>query len=138
MAFEWNQSLSVGVEQIDAQHRELFARVNKLLEATSQGKGRNEVGSTIDFLADYVVSHFASEERLMSQHSYPEYGAHKAQHDRFMQEFHALKDKFEAEGVTTVLIVQVQRKVCDWLVNHVSKVDKALGSFLVGTQAVRA
>lgn len=137
MAFEWNQGLSVGVDQIDAQHKELFARVNRLLAAASQGKGRDEIGATIDFLADYVVTHFGTEERIMSRCGYSDFKPHKDQHERFLHEFSGLKKKFEDEGVSTLLIVLIQQKVCDWLTNHVSKVDRALGKFVLENKVLQ-
>ena len=58
MAIQWNEELATGVLEIDNQHKEIFARINRLLEASSQGKGKQEVGRMIDFLGDYVISHF--------------------------------------------------------------------------------
>lgn len=130
VAFAWRPDLSVGFDEIDSQHKELFARVNKLLEAASQGKGKEEVGKTIEYLGQYVVSHFGMEERHMTRGQYPELPSHKAQHVQFTSDFSALKKKFEAEGPSSQLTILIQRQVCDWLINHIGKTDKALGAFL--------
>ena len=44
MAIQWNDSLAVGIEVIDAQHKGIFSMVNNMLSAMSQGKGTEEVG----------------------------------------------------------------------------------------------
>ena len=42
MSIEWSNSLATGVTEIDDQHREIFNRVNRLSEACSEGKGKEE------------------------------------------------------------------------------------------------
>ncbi|AEE95232.1 bacteriohemerythrin [Mahella australiensis] len=130
MAIQWDQSLSVGIDEIDNQHKELFSRVNALLDACNQGKGKQVVGEIIDFLGDYVVTHFGAEERYMQQYGYPDYDAHKAMHDGFIDSFSELKKKFESEGPGIQLVLLTNRTVVDWLINHIGNTDKALGGFL--------
>lgn len=131
MAFQWTTSLSVGVSVIDEQHKEIFARVNKLLDATSRGKGKEEIGQTLDFLGKYVVAHFGAEEARMRDANYPEAAAHKKQHEQFLRDFTALSGQFDREGASAGLVIAVQHQVCDWLITHIGKTDKALGSFLM-------
>lgn len=130
MAIQWDQSLSVGIDEIDNQHKELFNRVNALLDACNQGKGKQVVGEIIDFLGDYVITHFGAEERYMQQYNYPDYDAHKAMHDGFIDSFGQLKKKFESEGPGIQLVLQTNRTVVDWLIKHIGNTDKALGAFL--------
>lgn len=68
---EWLDQYSVGVESIDNQHKELFARINKLLDACSQGEGKKVLPEVLDFLGDYVVFHFSTEEKYMKEYLYP-------------------------------------------------------------------
>lgn len=130
MAMKWSDSLSVGVAQIDDQHKSLIDKINSLLGAMAQGKGKDEIDSVIGFLADYVVTHFGDEEKLMVKHVYPDMKTHKAQHAAFIQDFKALKSEFDAQGASSHITMQVQRRVCDWLIGHIGKTDKALGAFL--------
>lgn len=130
MALEWTIDLATGVDDIDNQHKELFNRINSLLDACRGGKGREEVKKTILFLDDYVVTHFANEERYMRRFDYPEYPAHTAMHKQFMRSFSELKAQFEREGAGVSLVVSTNRAVVEWLQNHIRKVDTALGGFL--------
>lgn len=55
MAYSWDKSLETGNPSIDSQHKSLINAINELLDACSQGKGRNEVSKTLNFLQDYVI-----------------------------------------------------------------------------------
>ena len=130
MAIEWTVDLATGVNEIDNQHKELFQRINDLLDACSHGKGKVEVKKVINFLEDYVITHFSEEEKYMGKHDYPEGLSHKRQHLEFMENFSRLKTQFEAEGPGIHIVVITNNLVVDWLRNHIRKVDTALGSFL--------
>lgn len=130
MAIEWRKSYEVGVEKIDTQHKELFLKINNLLEACSARKGKEEVLNTIDFLGDYVITHFSDEEKLQRDNDYPEYKNHKAAHENFIKDYKKLKERMEEEGVSVNFIVSVNKVVVDWLINHIATADKAVGAFL--------
>ncbi|MCL4499004.1 MAG: bacteriohemerythrin [Chloroflexi bacterium] len=130
MAVQWTPDLSVGVNEIDNQHKELFSRVNALLDAMVQGLGKFHLDKTINFLGEYVVSHFGTEEKYMKQLNYPRYASHKIEHDAFVKQFGQLKKTLDNGEITTVTVIQVQRQLMDWLKNHIGNVDKALGAFL--------
>ncbi len=46
----WTNDLSVGVQVIDDQHKEIFAQLNRLMDACNQGKGKQQIGEVIVFL----------------------------------------------------------------------------------------
>lgn len=130
MAILWSDDLATGVAVIDSQHQELFIRIGNLLDACSQGKGRDEVKRTIKFLEDYVVTHFKAEETHMITTAYPAYGDHKKQHIEFMENFEKLKNQFETTGPGLTTVITTNHLVVDWLKTHIRKVDKALGDHL--------
>lgn len=127
---QWSASLATGVDLIDQQHQELIKRINQLLEACNQGKGKEVVEEMLNFLEDYVKTHFRAEEKLQQDHHYPEYPTHKQLHDQFIQDIGNLKQQFESEGATLRLVVVINRKVVDWLTQHIMRADKALAAFL--------
>jgi len=133
MAFTWTQDLSVGVKEIDAQHRELFERINSLLEAMSQGKGKGEVSPLLAFLEDYVIEHFRTEEGYMVRHGYPDYRAHRELHKGFNKDMRDFKQDLETKGLSSVLVISFQRHICDWWREHVAKKDRAFGNYLNDT-----
>ncbi len=130
MSIVWTDDLATGVDAIDIQHKELFKRIDNLLDSCRLGKGRDELKNVIQFLDDYVVTHFSAEETYMQKYSYPEYPTHRSQHLEFTKNFTDIKKELEREGAGVYLVVTINHVVVDWLQNHIRKMDKALGSFL--------
>lgn len=130
MSIEWREDLATGNVEIDNQHKELFKRFNTLLAACNAGKARNEVGNLLNFLGDYVKSHFATEERLQVKHGYPGYAAHKQQHTEFISDLRNLEQQIATEGAGVSLVIQTNQMIVNWLIGHISKTDKALADFL--------
>ena len=130
MAIEWRNDLATGIDKIDKQHKELFSRINLLFEACGKGKAKEEVKETLNFLQDYVVVHFGTEEDFMSKYSYPDISEHKAKHKAFVADFLILKNQFETQGANLTLITRTNKVVVDWLIQHIGNVDKKLGAFL--------
>jgi len=130
MPIKWTETLAVGIKQIDDQHKELFERMNSLLEACNKGKGKGAVRSMIAFLEEYGVEHFASEEQLQKAAGYPEYEKHKSLHHEFLRNVRGLSAQLEEQGPSLSFVITVNKTVVEWLVNHVSKMDKGLGLFL--------
>ena len=131
MLMQWNDNLSSGTQIIDTQHQELIGRVNKLLEAFKHGVvTRQEVSSIIQYLTDYVVFHFGTEEKHMAVYSYPSMNNHKAQHEQFVRTFLRLKDRIMMEGINASLTEVARQIVVDWLVNHIKYSDRALAMYL--------
>jgi len=130
MAIQWTEDLATGSDEIDSQHKELFRRINVLLDACNQGKGKEEVCRVIGFLDDYVVTHFGEEEEYMLKHGYPGYAEHKAKHLEFTNNYVVLKKQVETEGPGLHTVVATNQLVVDWLRSHIRKVDTRLGAFL--------
>lgn len=130
MAIEWTEDLAMGVTEIDNQHKELFRRINLLLDACNQHKAKDEVGQTIEFLGNYVVEHFGHEERYMDFYGYPESVDHKEHHRQFINSLQELKDRFEADGPGAHIIIMTNRAVVGWLNSHIRNVDRLLGAYL--------
>jgi hemerythrin-like metal-binding protein len=132
---KWTEDLSVGIEEIDEQHKELISRINDLVDSVRQHVCKYKIGDVIKFLEEYIFVHFGDEEGLMKKYGYPDYPAHKAQHEYFIREFAALKKELEKlEGGkkrgSYDLSVETNRIVVDWILDHIAKVDKRLGAYL--------
>jgi hemerythrin len=132
MTITWTDDLAVGIHEIDDQHKELFDRINALIEACNQGKGRVEIGKTVAFLEEYVETHFGTEESNMVKLQYPEYAAHKQQHLLFKKNFADIKRQLEEEGPGVHIIILTNHMVIEWLRNHIRTRDKEFGAFLQG------
>jgi hemerythrin len=127
---EWTPDLSVGVELIDEQHRELFRRITRLVEAVKSKECKYVIGDVMQFLREYVVEHFGEEQAIMEKYGYPASDAHRAEHERFMEDFSALEEELRGETSSYTRSVYTNQMVVDWILNHIRTVDTRLGEYL--------
>ena len=128
----WKDSLLVGVTQIDNEHRELVAAIDRLMEACNQGKGRATIEETLVFTVSYTKKHFGAEEILQAQYAYPGIAAHKAIHAQFITSINSLYQEFKENGPNIALTGKLNKMLVDWLINHISTEDKKLGEHING------
>lgn len=120
--FEWNNSYSVGIDSIDAQHRALFGIAAELHSALTAGKGSVITGQVLDRLVQYTMSHFAHEEHLMRLHDYPDLAAHKAEHDSLTRQVAEFQAKVRAGRAS--ISVPLMHFLGEWLRNHIERCDR--------------
>ncbi|MDR2479520.1 MAG: bacteriohemerythrin [Treponema sp.] len=130
MAYQWDSSLETGHEKIDNQHKQLVMALNSIIEASQQGKGKDEIFKTLDFLTGYTIMHFASEEKLQVQYDYPDYLIHKRFHDEFKVTVGELTGRLVTEGPTEELIGVVTTTIGNWLLNHIKSDDFRMAAFV--------
>jgi len=130
MTIRWKPSLSVGIESIDEQHKELIRRSAKFLEGVS-GRSRQDVGVLLSYLRTYAVAHFGEEEEAMRAADYPGYQRHKAQHDRFLADLLALSKEQERPRGTGVPPEELGRWLREWIVGHVSRTDAEMARYFL-------
>lgn len=130
---EWTQDLSVGIDTIDSQHKELITRINGLLLAIKEHRCRSEIDGTIKFLDDYAVFHFGEEEQRMREAGYPALNEHKKYHAIYLKNISELKEQASQpriSGVSYELSVTANQIIVDWIVAHIMKEDKKFGEFM--------
>ncbi len=126
---DWSDELSVGIEEIDNQHKILVDPVNQMHEAIIQHKASSVVNEILDRLIDYTRIHFAVEESLMRILHYPDYEKHKEQHDELTREVFELKKKVDEGKVAIGFELMHFLKV--WLTEHIMKDDKAYAPYFL-------
>lgn len=123
----WNPTFSVGVEQFDRHHQALVDMVNQLHDAMRAGKGQQELSAILDRLANYTLTHFASEEKLMTQYHFPGLASHKAAHDELARQVTLIQEKYKTSSLG--LSIQVMNFLKDWLTNHILGEDMGYKDF---------
>lgn len=127
-ALEWSATFATHVSKFDSEHRTLFGMVNELHDAMQQKRSRDAVGSVLNRLIDYTAKHFAGEEELMTRTNYPDFAAHKREHEKLVEQALGLKAKFDAgETLPAQGVIEFLQ---NWLVNHIQGVDKKYGPHL--------
>ncbi|MDH4164523.1 MAG: bacteriohemerythrin [Nitrospirota bacterium] len=130
---KWTEDLAVGIGVIDMQHKELFVRINNLLQAIKEHRCRSEIDGTLKFLDDYAVYHFAEEEKRMQETEYDGLEEHKKHHAVYLRNIAELKEQAaqpRVSGVSYELSVTANQIIVDWIVDHIMKIDKKFGEFV--------
>ena len=129
----WKDKYKVGVEKIDEQHKELFARLSrfiKVVQSEEEWEDKiDEVKETLNFLQEYVVYHFDDEEAYQERINYPEIASHKEEHAKFKQTITDYVDLFEQGGFTEEKIQELSAKVMTWLIMHIGRIDQKLAQY---------
>lgn len=133
-SLQWSPALAVGVPEIDAQHQELFRRAEQLVNALRTGD-RNDVGPLIRYLGDYVLEHFAAEERFMHEIGFPALEGHRAAHLAFREELATMLADYERKGPTPLVALTLHNWLSDWLRRHVGGLDVEIGRFAAAKRA---
>lgn len=131
----WTAAMEVGVQKVDQQHRQLVDQINKLHSAMMERSGATVIGQTVNFLKDYALTHFSTEEGLMRVYAYPNYEAHKKLHEEFKVDFLKLAKEISDNPSSSMVVLEVENRLSNWLVNHIKKVDKETFAYLASKGA---
>jgi methyl-accepting chemotaxis protein/hemerythrin len=124
----WSDDLSVGIRQIDDQHKVLVNLINELYGAMRSRKSDTIMLDIVDRMADYAAKHFKTEEDLFDKYGYPEADSHKKVHQNFVDKVTEFRQGLES-GASRVTM-EVMRFLKDWLIKHIQGTDKRYAPFL--------
>ncbi|HEY0833783.1 MAG TPA: bacteriohemerythrin [Azospirillum sp.] len=126
----WNDSMSVGVEDLDNDHRTLIDLINQVAAADSR-QDRINLEAVLDELIDYTVFHFDKEEGYMERAGYPDLPGHRAIHVQLTQQVLDIRARVVANhqsGVGDEILDFLSR----WLREHILRSDALYRPYLVG------
>ena len=124
----WSSILSVGVAEIDDDHRLLIALFNELNRAAAAGESAAYLAATLEELINCTVWHFSHEDRLMLKHRYPGIDQHRQAHRELIAAAQELQAKLaQADAAVANAEIEYLER---WLTEHILTADQRLGSFL--------
>ena len=126
---KWNENLSVGIEEIDNQHKLLIGYINELQQGLQNHEDRENLGKIIKKLAVYATIHFAKEEELFDRYSYYDSKKHKKAHLKFELKISEFEDHFQRQKAN--LSIEIIDFLSDWLKSHILLSDKKYCRFIL-------
>lgn len=126
----WSDDLSVGIEEIDEQHKILVAVINRLFDETIVNKADTRVlYGIINELVEYTIIHFAVEESLFRIFEYPDTENHLRHHNDLKEQVLAMQERVRIGEikVDSDLLVFLKK----WLQNHIANGDRQYGTYLM-------
>jgi hemerythrin len=135
---EWRDEFRLGIASVDHEHQQLFALINAAHAAMGERGSpaprgeRGSPGAVGDFLGEIhaaIAAHFALEEKIMRERAYDQYAAHKADHERLLDDIRAMMDENEAgyfSGGEAILAARLK----EWFSRHFREMDARLHRLL--------
>ncbi|NLP30572.1 MAG: hemerythrin family protein [Clostridiales bacterium] len=131
----WKDKYELGVPVIDAQHKELFRRVESFLQALRSEVSWDEkipkINETLEFMKGYVVEHFHDEEEYQRSINYPGYQAHKQIHDGMVNYVLEVSKQYDQSNNNEDLMQQFGGRLMAWLINHVAAEDQRIADYAI-------
>ncbi len=125
---QWDTGWSLGIAELDDQHRILSDLVNTLHGFLEQKQDDEKVAMMLHRLIEYGAAHFSAEEQLMVGSGFPDFEEHRLEHNRFIKTVADFTEDL-AEGRGDVVEKAVEF-IHDWFFNHVDKTDRRFVPYL--------
>ncbi len=93
--FEWKDEYSIGIQQIDNQHKKILAFIEEIFESIRDSREDLIINEILDDLLEYSKYHFGLEMKLFEEYSYRKIDEHIKAHEHFINEITALKIEIE-------------------------------------------
>ncbi len=118
----WSEDLSVGIPEVDEDHRRFFVLINELNRSITTGKEPSSIMNTLQSIINDAVEHFAHEEKLFREWQYPEEDAHARKHASVVKALGILQLKFVPYGKDSEWM-DAGIKIKKILLDHILKED---------------
>jgi len=119
---EWQDDYTVGVKELDDQHRCLLNTINTLLEEQGDKYEAAKFSPALSSLIYYAYTHFATEERYMLRGKYPGLLKHVEIHVDFIRKVFNMSQKIEQKDI--VLQREILTFLASWYTTHVLGMDR--------------
>jgi hemerythrin len=114
--FVWHDSYTVGIPEIDDQHRLLFDMIDSLGAIADDRSSADGMADKVDKLRALARSHLQYEETLAARKPVPAYGAVIRDHSEFMRKVEGLAKYLETAPVSALHTMVEYLK--DWMIDH--------------------
>ena len=124
----WSNILSIGVDEIDEDHRRLLDIFNILNHSVTEGATPDYLAAVLEELINCTAWHFSHEERLMLKHGYEGLASHKMEHQELIKSAKELQQKILQAG--NVVADEDLEFLERWLTEHILTDDLKMGNYL--------
>jgi len=127
-SYEWRSELLLNDAEIDRQHRELVNRASRLHAAISEGQAQEQIRPMMSELIAFTEKHFTSEEEMMLAHAFHGYAAHRAEHQKLLEQFHLVDKDLSVRRIDSCQALALFFQM--WVERHILSSDRQFVKFL--------
>jgi hemerythrin-like metal-binding protein len=125
---EWNEGMSVGIPEIDADHQRFISLLNELNRSITERMKATEIHKRLQHVIDDTERHFEQEEKFFQEWRYPNAGVHADIHKQVLNTLKNIQDSFipyglEAEWLDAAL------KIKNILISHILVEDMQYANY---------
>lgn len=114
---KWTDSLSVGVREMDDQHKKLVGLINRLIEEQHTLTEPATIAELLTGMTDYARDHFRAEEYLMAEYGYENKDRQAHSHQTFIAT--TLEFMAASEIGPNILSIALLEYLKSWLTGHI-------------------
>jgi hemerythrin len=119
----WNDTYSVGMQEIDDQHKKLFTILNSRFDQMRNVNTIDTLETVLRELNDYASYHFATEEKYFLEYHYGKTEEHILQHNAFRESIQKFSERYRTENKQNVAF-EIMDFLVDWWLHHVTGADQ--------------
>lgn len=123
---EWNENFSIGISELDEEHKFLINIINELLDSMRLKQSKEAFPAIFLKLNEYIEMHHAHEELYMKNSNYPNLDEHHQEHIKFYESVQNLQ---KLHDTNLLFAKNLLNTLCDWVINHICSSDKEFSSF---------
>jgi hemerythrin len=132
---EWKEEYSLGILEIDNQHKLLMSGFSAIEESISLDLGWSNTHYAIVELIKVAHMHFTFEEALMRMFGYPGSDAHQKEHQSFFDKL----ENIERLALKETAKIEIVDFMQSWLASHILVNDRGYANHIFsGAQLVRS
>ena len=124
----FSKDYDIQIGWVNKDHMKIMDYINAVHSMVKNGSELEKIGKTLKGMEDFVVEHFASEERMFDKYKYPDTAAHKKIHTKLLGTVHDIVKKIE--GKEEVNLIEVLKFLKSWLQGHIKSVDMKYSPYM--------
>lgn len=123
MKIQWDDSYSVYVSELDAQHKQLIDLVESLEKTSQTADFKLTLRSIFEELMEYVMIHFHTEEDYMKSVQYEGFEAHQKLHEALARDVNNRINEMMSREPSALDLVKLHNFLVSWVSNHILEED---------------
>ena len=135
----WTKAMSVGLPELDEDHRVLIRIINQLAESAKNEDPASVLRQSLFSLLRYAEFHFAREEKVLSTCDFPGMSHHKGEHRAFTAHMKSLAESLDQDALPPAEVVgeELLTYLKDWLNHHILIEDKSYRKLVESNPAAK-
>lgn len=118
--FEWTEDCSVGLPELDVQHRQLIESLGELLRCARAGDSAKLAQVALTNVVQYGERHLRREELVLRVRGFPDYLDHKAEHDVYRRKVASLQLQADRRDLS----IRIAKFLTEWWRAHILTSDQ--------------